>query len=1382
MAARVNLDEDWSRLTDRILGLTLELICLLTGGRFSTLIKSGDQVTITVPPPHPLGSERRDKGQIVEVINKMMELLTGEVLIRCQDVSVYFSMEEWQYIEGHKDLYKDTMIKNAKEIKLENHPRLTSPDGSSHRNPAESWTFRTPLKDEEMLEVINTMESDLSDSEISDPEMDNGESSDSDPEYRPGQTPMRRNSVESSLFQWQRGDFKAIVHDFDSSTSGIPVGLFADEMTPLDIFRIFFPPQVMEHIARETNNYYRDLTQNTAPSPHSQLHKWTDTTPEELYVFFGISLLMVRTKKLSKDEYWSTDPLIATPQFSDYMSRNRYSLLLRLLHFNDNHLQPEGDKLFKLKPILDHLRMTFGEVFYPFQNLCIDESLTLFKSRLSCIQYRASKRHRFGIKTFLLRDCETGYVVDLIVYTGTRADIVTGREMVLSEAVVLTLMEKYLQRGHTLWIDNWYSSPKLYNHLHRNKTNVCGVVRKNRKGMPNLYKKLKKGEIELHHTSNMLAVRWLDRQEVCMLTTVHDGAMTTTRQADGQTGEERKKPDCMIDYRKNRRAIDRTDMMISSMEWMRKNCIHQKWYREMFFHLLDIAILNSHALYNLKTGKNGSLADFHLTLIRELFQNYHTPRNKRKRGQPSPADQPLRLTERHFPSAIPQTGKKGHPTRLCRVCSKTTIGERKRRESRYMCAKYPMATGVKMDEDWSYMTDRILGLTLEIICLLTGEKFPAVMKSGDQVTIMVPPPHSLTCEKKDKWMILEAIDKMMELLTGKIPIRCEDVTIDFSMEEWQYIEEHRELYQNFMMENQPPLTLTGERKSENAIEGLLVSPPEDAAVDNGVTLCSAGENSINGNSYQKAYSADRVTAPSSEEEASRQSTTDLFLCLKCGKSFLCESEFKKHRRVHVLKKRLSCSECGKSLPTKQSLLKHQKIHTQLPPFLCSECGKCFAQKSNLHKHQRIHVGKYPYSCSECGKCFLREGNFHAHQRTHTGEHPYSCSECGMGFRLKCNFRSHQKVHSGERPFSCPQCGKSFGRKQHLLGHLKSHSDDRPFTCSECGKSFTRDTGLDRHKKLHTGERPFSCSHCERTFIGKSELRLHERIHTGERPFSCSECGKRFIQKRDLQRHQKSGIHPVQKTLGDSAEVKVNQHSSLGDSVTGIIPHRDFSEPPKYDISKTEAPGTDLLHHSIESLSEPSTAIDSSTSDTECMIPLSSSCKNVPSKFSLTVHQREESKSQLPVHPGLHSADKPFSCSECAKRFMVKSLLVQHQRVHTGVRPFSCSDCGKCFSQKGNLIIHRRTHTGEKPYSCPQCGKSYIWKKQLLKHQEDHMSQHTFLCSECGKCFKQKCDLLAHQRVHTGERPFLCAECGQSFCHKSNLYTHRKIHAGEHCFS
>ncbi|KAM5127428.1 gastrula zinc finger protein XlCGF66.1-like [Mantella aurantiaca] len=113
-----------------------------------------------------------------------------------------------------------------------------------------------------------------------------------------------------------------------------------------------------------------------------------------------------------------------------------------------------------------------------------------------------------------------------------------------------------------------------------------------------------------------------------------------------------------------------------------------------------------------------------------------------------------------------------------------------------------------MEADQSHMTKRILNLNLEIIYLLTGEIYPLV-KSGDQVTIMVPPPHSLKPERNNTKKILEVIQKMICVLTGEVPIRCQDVTVYFSMEEWEYLEGHKDLYKDVMMDNQPPLTSPG---------------------------------------------------------------------------------------------------------------------------------------------------------------------------------------------------------------------------------------------------------------------------------------------------------------------------------------------------------------------------------------------------------------------------------------------------------------------------------------------------------------------------------------------------------------------------------------------
>ena len=138
--------------------------------------------------------------------------------------------------------------------------------------------------------------------------------------------------------------------------------------------------------------------------------------------------------------------------------------MLRFLHFADNRTEEQG-KLRKIEPIVENLREKFEKAVIPWKNLCIDESLMVWKGRLSFKQYIPSKRHRFGVKLFMLCDCDTKFVLSFIVYTGTDTEIDNHSEVAISGSVVLTLMKNYLKKNHTLFVDNWFSSPTLFERI-----------------------------------------------------------------------------------------------------------------------------------------------------------------------------------------------------------------------------------------------------------------------------------------------------------------------------------------------------------------------------------------------------------------------------------------------------------------------------------------------------------------------------------------------------------------------------------------------------------------------------------------------------------------------------------------------------------------------------------------------------------------------------------------------------------------------------------------------------------------------------------------------------------------------------------------------------
>ncbi|XP_040294321.1 gastrula zinc finger protein XlCGF66.1-like [Bufo bufo] len=109
------MDKNRKHMAERILKLTLEIIYLLTGEDYIVVQKATED-PITVSPPHSLIHERNRYQEILDLTNKITELLTREIPLRCQDITVYFSMEEWEYLEGHKDQYEDIIMETTQSL------------------------------------------------------------------------------------------------------------------------------------------------------------------------------------------------------------------------------------------------------------------------------------------------------------------------------------------------------------------------------------------------------------------------------------------------------------------------------------------------------------------------------------------------------------------------------------------------------------------------------------------------------------------------------------------------------------------------------------------------------------------------------------------------------------------------------------------------------------------------------------------------------------------------------------------------------------------------------------------------------------------------------------------------------------------------------------------------------------------------------------------------------------------------------------------------------------------------------------------------------------------------------------------------------------------
>lgn len=73
--------------------------------------------------------------------------------------------------------------------------------------------------------------------------------------------------------------------------------------------------------------------------------------------------------------------------------------------------------LYKINPFLDKFHENIDRIQSPIRVLAIDESMVLWRDRLVFRQFIHGKRHKYGIKMYVLTD-SLGLVIKCIIYFG----------------------------------------------------------------------------------------------------------------------------------------------------------------------------------------------------------------------------------------------------------------------------------------------------------------------------------------------------------------------------------------------------------------------------------------------------------------------------------------------------------------------------------------------------------------------------------------------------------------------------------------------------------------------------------------------------------------------------------------------------------------------------------------------------------------------------------------------------------------------------------------------------------------------------------------------------------------------------------------------------
>ncbi|GLV46372.1 uncharacterized protein CBL_20714, partial [Carabus blaptoides fortunei] len=355
---------------------------------------------------------------------------------------------------------------------------------------------------------------------------------------------------------WQE-DVKPIIDfDFDTKNSG-PIDM--DTSSRINIFKKMFSDEVLDMLVTSTNIYGEKLCQLNRPSTRNRrILSFKKTNTLEMSQFLGLCLLKSQVRAPSIRHLFSNDILYYHPIFHYIMSGRRFEQILRCLSCYEKPDQKKistETKLGKVSDLVSLVIKNFQQAYMPGEKLSLDESLLLFRGRLSFRQYIKSKKARYGIKFFELTTFD-GYVLNLEIYQGKAAET-DGK----TSSIVKRLMAPYLNRGHHLYMDNFYNSVGLSKELLELKTHTTGTLRRNRKENPKVVvnQKLKRGEYIWRRSGDVYVSKWHDKRDVIVISTANHPELIEVR---NRFNNLKVKPRAVSDYNENMSGVDRCDQMV----------------------------------------------------------------------------------------------------------------------------------------------------------------------------------------------------------------------------------------------------------------------------------------------------------------------------------------------------------------------------------------------------------------------------------------------------------------------------------------------------------------------------------------------------------------------------------------------------------------------------------------------------------------------------------------------------------------------------------------------------------------------------------------------------------------------------------------------------
>lgn len=179
----------------------------------------------------------------------------------------------------------------------------------------------------------------------------------------------------------------------------------------------------------------------------------------------------------------------------------------------------------KLDPLATHIQTISQSICIPSSNVSIDEMIARFSGRSAHTVRIKNKPTPEGYKILSL--CDAGYTYTFIFTSRIQNQPEVQQISNLSKVgceVYHLVSQLPKNKSFNIYMDNYFTSIKLFQYLREKNIGACGTVRKNSANFPQILKVDKKLDWDTLSgvvVEDVLAILWMDNGPVTMLSTIH---------------------------------------------------------------------------------------------------------------------------------------------------------------------------------------------------------------------------------------------------------------------------------------------------------------------------------------------------------------------------------------------------------------------------------------------------------------------------------------------------------------------------------------------------------------------------------------------------------------------------------------------------------------------------------------------------------------------------------------------------------------------------------------------------------------------------------------------------------------------------------------------